>query len=74
MARWIELVELRGGETVAVEFTDDDAATAFGDHINAYGSKVPVDGGRGGMRLLTVVKLAKELGISPTILRPAKEA
>ena len=72
MDKFVELVELASGEVVAIgPFHDKDKAQAFAEHIESYDSDVPVNGSRGGVRMITADALARELGISPSKVKPA---
>jgi hypothetical protein len=72
MDKFIETVELDSGETVAVgPFHSQEKGQAFAEHIESYNSDTPgIACSRGGMRLLTVDALARELGIPAARLKP----
>lgn len=70
MDKHIELVEMPDGNVVAVgPFHDPDKASAFAQHIE-YGDGDTGLTSRGGVRMLTVDVLARELGIKPSDLKP----
>jgi hypothetical protein len=74
MDKFVELVELPDGNVVAVGgFTTADEAHDFAQHIE-YSEAMPALGSRGGVRLLTVAALARELGIRPALLKPVSDA
>lgn len=73
---YVELVEMSDGNVVAVgPFPDADTATTWARHIEYGGTYIPgLVTSRGGVRLLSVTALARELGTTRATLTPPKEA
>lgn len=71
--KYVELVELEAeGEVVAVgPFPSAEAGSDFAEHIE-HCHELPVNGSRGGVRILSVTELAAELGVTPKVLRAKK--